>query len=82
MLLAAAALSFLAIRISVLSRIIAYFSIFSIVAIPEFLTFIENKKKRVVIELLIILLYVAYFVTISICRPEWNSVIPYRFFWQ
>lgn len=74
--------SFLAIRMSVLSRITEYLSILMIVQIPNFIGYIKNVKKRVLLYFVVVVCFSVYCYSILYLRPNWNNVYPYKFFWQ
>ncbi len=69
-------------KISVFNRLVTYYSIFNILIISNFLYLIKDKKKRFLIQTIIIVLFFAYFGIITYYRPEWNKVFPYKFFWE
>ena len=74
--------SFLAIKLSVLSRITEYLSILMIVQIPNFIGYIESPKKRLVLYMGVIFCFICYCVVITYFRPNWNNIYPYKFYWQ
>ena len=79
--LTATILSFLSIRMSILGRIVDYFSLFSIVFIPNVISCIKDKYLRLIVTFFIMCLTFAYNIFIFIYRPEWFGVTPYKFFW-
>ena len=76
------AFSFLSIRISILDRYVLYFSIFSIVLIPNIIEKISKSKNRMLAYVLTFLFFLTYFLLITYVRPEWNSINPYVFYWM
>lgn len=80
-LIIAAGLSIIATRVSILDRMVQYYWIFSIITIPNILFSIEDDRKRTNWYLVISCLVIVYNLTLLILRPEWNMIIPYRFFW-
>lgn len=80
-LIIAAGLSIIATRASILDRMVQYYWIFSIITIPNILFSIEDHRKRTNWYLVISFLVIAYNLIFLILRPEWNMIIPYRFFW-
>lgn len=75
-------ISFLSIRLSVLNRIIEYLSILMIVQIPNFIKYVTTSKKRFVLYIFVIICFMIYCSVITYFRPNWNTVYPYKFFWQ
>lgn len=74
--------SFLSIRLSVLNRITEYLSILMIVQLPNFISYLTNSKKKLLINILIILCFGIYCFVITYFRPNWNNIYPYKFYWQ
>lgn len=74
--------SFLAIRMSILSRITDYFFIFSIIYIPNVLKTIINPKLKLFVTYFVIIICLIYNFAILIYRPEWFNVTPYNFYWN
>lgn len=72
----------LVVKISVLSRIELYYEIFYLLLIPNTINAIKESKKRLIWYIIIFLSFFLYFILITYLRPNWNMVIPYRFFWQ
>ena len=76
------ALSLIATRASILDRMIQYYYIFSIISIPNILFSIKDRRKRTLWFIIITFFVIVYNITLLILRPEWNIIVPYRFFWQ
>lgn len=77
--LLAACFSVMAMKLNVLSRATMYFSIFSIVMIPNLIT--ENIKSiqlRKTISLVICVISVCYITIIIKFRPNWNTAFNYE----
>lgn len=81
-LIIAVGLSLIATRASILDRMVQYYWIFSIISIPNMLFSIKNERKRTGWYLGISTFVILYNAIILIFRPEWNAIVPYRFFWQ
>lgn len=79
-LIIAAGLSIIATRASILDRMVQYYWIFSIITIPNILFSIEDDRTRTAWYLIITSLVIVYNLTILALRPEWNAIIPYKFF--
>ncbi len=75
-------LNFLAIRISILSRVSTYFDVFSIVLIANYIAKLENKRTRALCYILVFVGFLCYCLTITYLRPNWNHINPYMFYWQ
>lgn len=75
-------LNTIAIRISIFDRVVLYFQMFYIIAIPNIIKMISNPKRRLLWYIIVLVCFFAYFVTIIYLRPNWNNVNPYRFFWE
>lgn len=76
--------SFLTIRMIVFNRISGLFSIYFIILLPNILEFVKSRniKDYTLLKNASIFIYFVSFITISLLRPEWNRVIPYKFFWD
>ena len=79
--LVAGGLSLVATRASILDRFVQYYWIFSICTIPNMLFSIKDDRKRAGWFLLISAFVMAYNVVLLVFRPEWNTIVPYRFCW-
>ncbi len=75
-------ISIISIRASMLDRVYMYFWIFGVIYIPNVLKNIKNKKLSIFIQYSIIVLTFIYNLAILYMRPEWNHIVPYKFFWQ
>lgn len=80
-LLISAGLSFIATRASILDRMVQYYWIFSIITIPNIIFSIKDKRTRTIWYLIITSFVIVYNLTILLLRPEWNTIVPYSFFW-
>ncbi|MBQ9782575.1 MAG: EpsG family protein, partial [Clostridia bacterium] len=81
MMLITLCISILAIRASVLDRIEGFFWIFSIITIPSIIRKSKGQERRA-LYIVISILLIAYNVITLVFRPEWNTVVPYVFFWE
>ncbi|NMA84102.1 MAG: EpsG family protein [Epulopiscium sp.] len=81
-LLVGVSITFISLNFSLLDRVGEYFSVFSIVFLPNALKSIRDKNIRALLSFIIIVLFFVYSTTIQIMRPEWNVIYPYQFFWQ
>lgn len=78
-LLAASIVSIMGVKMDIMSRVIIYFSIFSIVSIPNLLSnYIQTKTTRKILQFSFIIFLVIYSSAIIILRPEWNSAYRYK----
>lgn len=68
------------IKISIFNRLTTYFNIFNIVWIPEFISNIQKKEDKRFILLILLICVLFYWGIISIYRPEWYGIIPYKMF--
>ncbi len=80
--LIASMLSLCSIRISIMDRLIEYFNIFLIISIPNFTALVRTGKKRLMAIVAIMIISIVYFTVVTAFRPNWNKVVPYRFFWE
>lgn len=71
-----------AIAANIVSRLTAYYTMFMLLFYPKIAKSIEFKPARNMFLFLFIALYLARFIIVQILRPEWNFILPYRFFWQ
>lgn len=70
------------IKISIFSRITTYFNIFNIIWIPIFLSNISRKQDKQMVSFTLLLCVFLYWGIISVYRPEWYGVIPYKTFFR
>ncbi|WP_268234521.1 EpsG family protein [Anaerococcus porci] len=70
---------FVSLRFNLLDRCSYFFSVFSIVLIPNTLRRMKLKNNRIIITLLLVFLFTLYFIIIAIYKPEWNNIYPYSF---
>ncbi|MDD3323442.1 MAG: EpsG family protein [Paludibacter sp.] len=75
-------ISFLALKANILGRLSSLFITFIIVYIPNCLFMLKNSRERLIYTFAIMIATFTYHTIIFIFRPEWNYVIPYRFFWE
>ncbi|WP_350020182.1 EpsG family protein [Priestia flexa] len=73
-------LTFLSTKLNILARANVYFSIFSIIYIPNVLLEIKNRYLRGLWIYIVIVLFGLYNLIIFLYRPDWHRVVPYRFF--
>lgn len=73
---------FLSFQFNLLERAGTFFSVYSIILLPNLLFKIKNKNALSVILLSVIILFACYFFVIQIYRPEWNYIYPYKAFWD
>lgn len=75
-------LSICSIRISILSRLIDYYDIFVIISLPNINCLIKSAKKRMLANIAIAIIGFAYFFSVTLLRPDWNKVVPYKTYWS
>lgn len=65
-----------------LGRLARYFTVFSIIFIPNLLYSIKEKHPRKYFFWcsLVIIMAICYYFVIVLFRPEWSGVYPYKFF--
>lgn len=71
-----------AIAANITNRITYYYTMFMLLFYPKIAKSIEYKPARNMFLFLLIMLYLTQFIVIQLLRPEWNYILPYRFFWQ
>lgn len=79
-LLASVLINSLAIKMNIFERLADYYSVFSIIYLPNVITAIKNERTKKIFKILFILLMIIYAQTIIINRPEWNSAFDYKMF--
>lgn len=75
-------LDIIGLRINVFNRLTTHFLPFLIIMVSNSL---RNSFKNIEFYILVFLmtvLMIAYFIIVLIYRPEWNQVLPYKFFWN
>lgn len=67
----------LVMKVSIFNRFSPYFSIFTIIWIPNILSKIKRRENRMLMTITILLLLITYFIVIMLFRPEWYGTVPY-----
>ena len=75
-----AAFALLEMRVSIFNRITPYFSVFTLIWIPNNLLKIKVSRDRFFTSFSIFILLLLYCLIIIIYRPNWYGVYPYQFF--
>lgn len=70
-------ISIVALSYNILDRCATVFWIYSLLLIPNTLKYV-NKKNRVLTGMIILLLYLLYFLVITVLKKEWNNIYPYQ----
>lgn len=68
-------------KINLVDRLVSYFSMFTILLVPNALQK-YNKTSRMAISVVMVMLLISYSFITAKLRPEWNTIYPYTFFWQ
>lgn len=77
-----AGLQIIAFAANIIDRITPYFYIVWLLYLPKIAMAISNKNARRWFITAIILVCIVEFTVVRIYRPEWNSILPYKFYWQ
>lgn len=73
----------LAIKVQVFSRMAVYFSAFYVLAIPYVVKWFSRcSEKKIILDAILIVYSVAFFLILIIVKPEWHGVMPYHFFFE
>lgn len=75
-------ISFLCIKMSILSRVTVLFDVLILVSLPNYIRKIRNLKIRAAVYFGVVCFFLLSTSIILLYRPEWYKVIPYRFFWD
>lgn len=75
-------ITFVAIKFPILMRFTYYFSIFSIILIPNVISYLKYSSQRRYLIHFWIITTTVYILTILYLRPEWYNFYPYKFFWN
>ena len=71
----------LCLKVNLIDRFAEYFSVFSLVFLPNAINKMHIDRKRITIYTFI--LYYSIYVGIALVyRPNWNNIYPYNFFWE
>lgn len=81
-LLIACGILFISLKGTILSRFENVYNIFTIIYYPNAVAKIKDKKTRLIIVVITIMMFVLYSTIIKLYRPEWQSTYPYSFFWN
>lgn len=65
-----------------IGRIGKYFSIGTIVLIPNLISTIPNIRNNVILKISVIMICVLRYFIIAYFRPEWYQIYPYKFFFE
>lgn len=74
-------LSILCLKVNILDRIVLYYSSFVLLLIPNAISFMSSRKRKIWGRLALVAIFL-YTLIILMLRPEWNSVFPYKFCWN
>ena len=74
-------LSILCLKVNIIDRIVLYYSNFTLLLIPNALSFMPYNKRKFW-GILVLGIVFMYTLMILMLRPEWNSVFPYKFCWN
>jgi len=74
-------ISAISLKFNLLDRAAAYFTVFSIIYLPNSLHYIKDKTYSRLAILIVVLLFTSYDCVIEYYRPDWNRVYPYNFYW-
>ncbi len=72
----------LVIKINLFVRLASYFSIFTLIWLPNTLRNNKDLKEKYLMYFLVVICFLLYWVILSIYRPEWYGVIPYSTFFN
>ena len=78
MILVAIAFQIMGTQINIISRMVEYFSVFEIVAIPDVFKSVKPSAQKNAEMFTLLLIAGLYFVVIAIFRPGWHGAIPYE----
>ncbi len=73
-------ISILSFKFNLLDRLSDYFSVFSIIFLPNIIKKIKQSNRRIIYIYSVISLFFIYYTIILHIRPEWNQIYPYKFF--
>ncbi|GEL15468.1 EpsG family protein [Pediococcus cellicola] len=69
--------SIISLKFVMISRLVYYFSMFSVFSLPNALKKIKDKLLQSTLVIILFLFFMAYVLIIMWFRPEWNVIIPY-----
>ncbi|MFD2728936.1 EpsG family protein [Enterococcus camelliae] len=70
-------------RFSLLDRMSDFFTVYSIILLPNSIYFSRyNSKLSLFFTYILIICFFIYYIVIIVYRPDWNRVYPYEFFWN
>lgn len=73
-------ISFLSIRINILSRILHFFDVTNTIFLANRISQISNQKNKKILKIIVLTLYFISMCIVLIYRPDWYNVVPYRFY--
>ncbi len=72
----------LAIQFGILIRFYYYFGVFSIIMIPNVISYYKGREKIKLAILFWSIISLAFIMIILYNKPEWYNFYPYKFFWE
>ncbi len=71
----------LCMKVNLIDRFAIYFSVFSLVFLPNAINNMHIDRKKIAVYTFV--LYYSFYVGIALVyRPNWNNIYPYNFFWE
>ena len=77
-LLGTSAISIAGLQMDIISRVVCYFNILSIISIPYFYSCYMKSRSSSLYALFIVLLFFSYSSAAIVFRPEWNTAYDYK----
>lgn len=71
----------LCLKVNLIDRFALYYSVYSMILLPNFIFYSASRNKRMLIFVILLFFYL-YENAVLLYRPEWNSVYPYKFYWE
>lgn len=82
-LLVGIAITIISLRFSLLDRVSDFFTVYSIILLPNSIGYTKNNSRlRLFLTYILLICFLIYYVVIIVYRPDWNRVYPYEFFWN
>ena len=72
-------LSVVNLKFALFSRVTSYFTMFTVVLLPNSLCNIKSKKKYILYMSIIFIFFILYYLVVITFRPYWIHVYPYEF---
>lgn len=69
----------LSLNLNMLDRITLYFNMAILIILPNAIYTLKPMNNKTITTILVVLFFISYQLIVTINRPEWNNIYPYKF---